>query len=178
MLNTGIGVLVWIYPTIRKALAKVKFVSSYSASKAKRRTSKRNRYRKLCEYLEEVINYVTDVTSTNFDAHFSEIVTFECKECGQSIVRNYNLLKDSDIVQCQNPNCNWSYIAHKENDNFTFEYYNLHFDCPECKKRNYINANDLLNLEVHKLKPVTCKKCETQFYIYWSLQLKKAENNN
>src|SRR4029434_6528478 len=52
-------------------------------------------------YLREVINYIEQITSTRFDAHFSNVVTFPCGACNQSIVRNSDLLKPGDIVRCQ-----------------------------------------------------------------------------
>ena len=129
----------------------------------------------LRKYIEEVISYIEDVTSSQFDSHFSENVTFKCNKCSQSIVRNSNLVKYGDIVQFQNPNCNTSYIANIQNGNFTFKNYKLHFDCRECKQRNYIEANDLLNLEKHKLQSVTCVNCETQYHVRWALELIKDE---
>jgi len=128
----------------------------------------------LRQYLGEVISYVGDVTSTRFDAHFSENVTLTCGRCDQSIVRNAKLLKEGDVVQCQNPNCTASYITHETRGNFTFEPYRLQFECQACKERNFVDANDLLKLERDHLQPLKCAACGAKYHAGWVLQLKPA----
>lgn len=126
--------------------------------------------KKLRRYLNEVISYIEDVTSTGFDAYFSQNVTFQCDKCGQNIVRSSTLIKDQDVVQCQNPNCNASFIAYKKQDQFSFERYQLHFDCLSCKERTFFDSNDMLKLEREKLHQFSCRNCGKRYQVHWILR--------
>lgn len=132
----------------------------------------------LRQYLGDVIVYIESVTSTRFDVHFSENVTFTCGKCNQSTVRNARLLKEGDVVQCQNPNCSASFVTHKNEGNFRFERYRLHFDCEACNGRNFVEANDLLELERDQLQPLTCVTCGAKYHAGWGLQLKPAPTDS
>ena len=91
-------------------------------------------------YLEEVVKYVEEITATRFDAHLSINTTFECGKCNQKIVRNRKLLKHGTVIQCQNPDCNASYIAGVENDEITVDLNQIWIDCKNCKKSTYFDA--------------------------------------
>lgn len=126
----------------------------------------------LREFLDSVFQYVENITNTQFDVHFSQNVTFSCKKCGQSIVRNSEILNEGDVVQCQNDNCNASYIAHETDGNFTFERYQLYFECKNCDERTYIEANALLKLERNTKTRVPCASCGAKYDAEWTIQLK------
>ena len=104
---------------------------------------------KLTRVLKEALAYIEEATSTRFDSHFSEKVSFNCGACEQLIVRNIKLLREGDIVQCQNTQCDLSYIAHKEDDAFRFEPYYLRLKCEKCEQVICLDANRVLELPVN-----------------------------
>lgn len=120
-------------------------------------------------YLEEVIKYIEDITETGSDAYFSSPVTFDCKKCKQKIVRNQKLLKPEDIVQCQNPNCNASYVTEIKNDEFVFQLYRISVDCKGCGESLYFEANVVLKIDPGKLLHFKCNKCNTRYVTGWLL---------
>ncbi|RCK43647.1 hypothetical protein TH25_21080 [Thalassospira profundimaris] len=121
-------------------------------------------------YLGEVIEYVEAVTSTAFDAHFSETVTFTCGKCGQSIVRNSELLKEETVVQCQNEQCNASYVTHVKDDEFTFEPYLIPLDCKSCGHRDRIEANAFMKMKTNESVIYVCDDCGTRHIVRWLLK--------
>lgn len=120
-------------------------------------------------YLEEVIQYVEEITETGSDAYFSSPVTFACEKCKQKIVRNRKLLKHETIVQCQNPNCNASYVTEIKNDEFIFDLYRLPIDCKNCGASAYFDANVFLKMNTNKFVILECNKCKTRYAAGWSL---------
>ncbi|MGF1629177.1 MAG: hypothetical protein ACFCUT_06870 [Kiloniellaceae bacterium] len=130
---------------------------------------------KLRSYLQEVIQYTEDITSTGFDAFFSQNVTFQCDKCGQSIVRNHTLLKEGDVVQCQNPACEESFVVHREGEEFRFKGHVFNFDCPSCERRNYIAANKLLKLDHDKRHRISCVSCGQSFSGHWVMALEPVD---
>lgn len=121
-------------------------------------------------YLEEVVKYVEEITETQFDAHFSLSATFECGKCNQTIVRNRKLLKHRTVIQCQNPNCNASYIAKVENDEISVDLNKIRLDCKNCEKGTYFDANDFLELKINERTSATCDKCGTRYIVRWGLE--------
>jgi DNA replicative helicase MCM subunit Mcm2 (Cdc46/Mcm family) len=103
-------------------------------------------------HLEEVIEYVEEVTSTGFDAYFSQNVTFTCGKCDRRIVRNSELLKEQDVIHCQNPECTASYITHIKGGEFTFKPYELPFECKSCHETTWIEANPFLQMKTNEQK--------------------------
>ena len=125
---------------------------------------------KLRLYLHEVIEYVEEVTKTSFDSHFSLNVTFTCKQCNQSVVRNRALLKDGDVVQCQNPNCIASFITNIENENFNFELYQIPIHCKECGENGYVDANEFRMMKTDEGKYYVCNVCGARYLVRWLLK--------
>jgi len=125
---------------------------------------------KLGSYVDEVISYVEEIARSKFDAHFSTNVTVKCGKCGQHIVRNANLLKENDVVQCQNPNCDASYIAQRRGDNHVFERHSLHMDCLACGERTFFDANKMLKVPYTEARAVVCPACSRRHQVRWNLQ--------
>lgn len=121
-------------------------------------------------YLDEVINYIEDITKTGSDFYFSLNVTFDCGKCNQKIVRNRELLKPETVVQCQNPNCDASYITKIENEEFIFDPHDVRIDCKKCGKSWYFEANSVLKMKTNQRRSLTCCKCGTRHIVRWSLQ--------
>lgn len=119
-------------------------------------------------YLEEVIKYVEEITETGSDAYFSSPITFACEKCKEKIVRNQKLLKSENIVQCQNPNCNASYVTEIENDEFIFRLYQLSIDCKKCGARKCFDANIFLKMNTSKSIILRCNKCGMRYAAGWS----------
>lgn len=119
-------------------------------------------------FIQEVIGYVENITSTGFDSHFSVKVSFACGACKQTVVRNSQVLKDGEIVQCQNPACDASYRVHKQGDQFTFETHTLDIPCNNCKGTVHIAANKLLKLDYWERVAVLCG-CGTRHVVVWRL---------
>ncbi len=121
-------------------------------------------------YLKEVIEYVEAATSTGFDAHFSETVTFACGKCDQSIVRNSVLLKEETVVQCQNEQCNASYITHVKDEEFTFEPYLIPLECRNCAHIDRIEANAFMKMKPNENVILICDNCGTRHLVRWILK--------
>lgn len=121
-------------------------------------------------YLGEVIEYIEQLTSTGFDLHFSKNVSFHCSKCGQSIVRNCELLEDGAVVQCQNPHCTASYLTHAEDGGFRFEFYQLRLDCKGCGESSHIEANTFLGMERDEARRFVCPECGTVHLVRWMVQ--------
>lgn len=121
-------------------------------------------------YLKEVVDYVEEITKTRFDFHFASNVTFECGKCGQKIVRNKSLLKEKTIVQCQNPNCDDSYITHIIDGEFEFESYQISLDCRNCGETTYIDANVFRNMKTDEGRVLVCDNCEARHLVRWLLK--------
>jgi len=125
--------------------------------------------KKLAAFLTEVIAYVEKTTSTGFDAHFSVKVTFECGACHQTIVRNARLLKEGEIVQCQNTACVASYKAYKESeDRYRFEPHLIAIPCKQCGGTMHVPANKLLKLPYWESATVLCE-CGARHVVRWQL---------
>lgn len=126
-------------------------------------------------YLDEVIRYVEQITSTDFDAHFTiSSVTFRCEACNEGIIRNSNLLKSGDRVRCQNPNCPELYIVQKENGKFRFDRCVFQFECPSCTALNPLKPNPLLALERNELLVTNCARCGTKLEGRWTVTITPA----
>lgn len=121
-------------------------------------------------YLEEVVKYVEELTSTNFDAYFSQNVTFKCGKCSKSIVRNRVLLKTGDIVQCQTPECVASYKTEFKNDDILFEPYLFNLECTNCRKEVSFEANAFLKMPYTSSRIAQCHGCDHKFYVRWQLE--------
>lgn len=132
---------------------------------------------KLSEFLREVIAYVEEITSTGFDAHFSEKVTLNCSACQQLTVRNRKLLKEHDIVQCQNPACKSSYKTAKDGEQFVFEHYTIDMPCKRCDKTMRFVANELLELPHNHTVVVRCE-CNARHQVSWAPQYGLLEDDN
>ncbi len=121
-------------------------------------------------YIQKVIEYIEEVTSTRFDFHFSQNVTFACGKCGQRIVRNRDLLKEEAVVQCQNPNCNASYVTRLTDGEFGFEPYQIPLDCRSCGQTAYIEANVFREMKPDEGRIVVCDNCGTRHLVRWLLK--------
>lgn len=121
-------------------------------------------------YLQDVITYIEEATSTRFDSHFSQNVTFQCGKCGQSIVRNSELIKEQDVVQCQNPQCTASYVTHVKDGEFTFEPYQVTLDCKSCGETASVEANAFLAMRTNEGKIWACEECGTRHLVRWLLK--------
>lgn len=124
----------------------------------------------LKEYLGEVIDYIEKLTSTSFDSFFSMNVTVKCSRCEQSIVRNSKLLKEGDIVQCQNPQCPASYIVHKKEEDFIFEPYLFTLECDKCGQKADYEANAFLKMSYRDSYRAKCNGCGAEHNVRWSLE--------
>lgn len=125
---------------------------------------------KLKPVLEKAIAYIEDVTSTRFDSHFSEKRTFTCGACKQLIVRNAKLLKDGNVIQCQNPSCDASFIAHEEGDRFYVESYLITMPCKGCQQDMNFDANRLLKMPYDQAFVARCGKCKARHQVRWMPQ--------
>lgn len=126
-------------------------------------------------FLNEVIAYIEAITSTRFDSHFSPTLTFTCDKCGQSIVRNSNLLKDKDIVQCQNEQCDASFIAHLKDGTYEIEPYQIELDCRSCGKKAYIEANVFRKMKTDEGRKYVCDKCGARHLVRWLIHYRLEE---
>jgi hypothetical protein len=125
--------------------------------------------KKLATFIREVIAYVTEVTATAFDAHFSEKVSFKCGSCDQMIVRNAALLQDNIVVPCQNPECEESYVTHRKGEEFLFKRHQFEIECKTCHKTMHFPAKKLLKLPYDHSATATCE-CGAQHLVCWRLQ--------
>ena len=132
---------------------------------------------KLVGFLGEVIAYVEEITNTRFDAHFSEKVTLNCSACQQLTVRNRKLLKEHDIVQCQNSRCKSSYKTAKDGEQFIFEHYTIDMRCKHCDETMRFAANELLDLPYDHAVVVRCE-CDARHQVSWVPQYGLLEDDN
>lgn len=121
-------------------------------------------------YLEEVLRYVEEINETGFDAHFSLNATLKCCECKQKIVRNLKLLENGTVVQCQNPNCDASYIIRIKNDETCYDPYQIPLDCKNCNETMYFEANIFLKMKHDEYILVSCDKCDARHVVDWNLR--------
>lgn len=125
---------------------------------------------KLKPFLEEVVRYIEEITETRFDAHLSQNAVFECGKCKQKIVRNQKLLKHGTVIQCQNPNCNASYITKIENDKISVDLNEIQLDCKNCQNIIYFDANEFLKMKTNEHASVTCDECGARHVVLWRLK--------
>lgn len=138
--------------------------------KSKTDQPKKKDSKNLKNYLESVISYIEDLTSTSFDSHFSMNVTLQCPKCEKATVRNEKLLKDGQIVQCQSPECSASYITHRNEDgSISFETYLLTIKCPNCDEEASYDANFFVKMKYREACIATCDKCGKKQKIWWRL---------
>lgn len=123
----------------------------------------------LIPILEKTVSYIEDATSTKFDSHFSTKVNFTCGTCKQLIVRNAMLLKEGDVVQCQNTACDLSYIAHKDEERFSFEPYLFRLQCKSCDEEMSFDANRVLKMSHDRRFVVRCQ-CGARHQVQWTPQ--------
>lgn len=125
---------------------------------------------KLGAFIRDVIAYVTETTATAFDLHFSEKVKLKCGSCNHMIVRNAAVLHADTVVQCQNPECDESYVTHREGKEFLFKRHQFELDCKECGKKMHFAANKLLTLPYDHSVTAVCKECGARHLVCWRLQ--------
>ncbi len=85
-------------------------------------------------------------------------------------MRNSELLKEQDIVQCQNPQCTASYVTQIKDGEFTFEPYQLSLECKSCGHVAYFDANIFLQMKPEEYRTFSCEKCGTRHLVRWLLR--------
>ena len=123
---------------------------------------------KLKRFVEEVLSYVAKLSATRFDAHFSENASLHCPACPELTIRNRQLLQDNDIVQCQNTQCDESFVTHVSGDEFSFKRHTIDLTCPACGEINVFAANKFLSLPRGHSEFVTCD-CGERQVVLWQL---------
>lgn len=121
------------------------------------------------DQLNEIVNYIEEVSKSGFDMDFYLPVKFICGVCKQWIVRNSRMVQDADIVDCQNPNCKASYIAHKNGEEFTFERRTFTINFPGCGHKATYDANNVLGLERDRHHIFPCPTCGYKQIVAWKL---------
>lgn len=145
--------------------------------KSKNAVIKKHDATNLKDYLAKVIEYLEQFNKSSADFHLSRNITVECSACNQKIIRNITLLKDRDIVYCQNPECSATYQIHKqEKDGFRFQPYICEHKCHNCEHVMVFEVGPLLKLKYEQHKTVACAKCKTEYVIHWKLAIAEKED--
>jgi hypothetical protein len=124
-------------------------------------------------FLQGVLDYIRDLTSPRFDAHFANSVTFECVRCDKKIVRTEKALKEGDLVTCQDPSCGAIHVTSKVGSEFTFQLHQITIKCTNCDETGHVDADRILNLPKNEPVYYRCE-CGSRYTIGWRLQYSPA----
>ncbi len=120
------------------------------------------------QFLSDVADYIADTTASQFDAHFSNDVNFECIKCAGPIARNIKTLRQDEIVTCANPSCGFMYRTIREKDEFTFHPIQYKLECANCERTLYIDGNRVLGLDYHERLNTQCE-CGSEYTVGWKV---------
>lgn len=103
---------------------------------------------------------------------FGEEVSFICS-CGEKNRRRAALLRDKQEVCCINPDCKYTWKAHKEGDEFTFESVTFPVNCEECDAENHMPHRFFFNMKPDELGSFSCRECRHKNYVQWQLMQRR-----
>lgn|SRR5215203_366691 len=116
----------------------------------------------LAGYLSALIEEIEGAANNTFDTNMANVVTFDCDECGQPLIKNVESLEEAPIIVCINSNCRAQYAMRKEGDAFTRQIRSAEFECGECKTANYVRAH---HLREDRSLTVPCVQCGTKYIV-------------
>lgn len=96
----------------------------------------------------------TSMTTSGFGPE----VRFNC-ECGALNKRRLGLLRHGQEVSCINPNCEWSWIAHKNGESFDFSRAEVNVKCPKCLEADALPFRGMKKMKFGQIAKWICPKC-------------------
>ena len=114
----------------------------------------------LKEYLKELIQFVEPACSNTFDTNIAEVVNFECRQCGQPIIRNKASIEKNPFATCLSENCQAQHDVYQEGGQYFIRLCQAEFICPDCQTSNYVPLHQMA--EGVKL---SCVECNRQYII-------------
>jgi hypothetical protein len=103
---------------------------------------------------------------------FGEAVTFTCS-CGEKNRRRAELLQDKQEVFCINPDCKYTWRAHKEGEEFTFESVTFPVNCEKCDAENHMPHRFFFNMKPDEMGSFSCRECSHKNYVQWRLMQRR-----
>jgi hypothetical protein len=108
------------------------------------------------EFYERVLSELEPFVSNHFTAAMTNIIEFECSECGETVVISSHGLKTAGHATCLH--C-WLRYSHREqNGEPRFFLEEPKIECDECKKDIYLPLAELKDGYEFK-----CRHCKTRF---------------
>lgn len=155
-------------------------ISSYLHVRVPRKKGehpKRIQDSKIREYIVEVIGFIESITKTQFDGYFAPTVQFSCCVCEKTIIRNERLLKSDGVVQCQNPDCDASYVTKIDGENYIFDLYQVDLACKNCGAVEKVAANKVFRLKTDEGTIYTCDNCGSEHLVRWVIRVSLEEES-
>lgn len=101
-----------------------------------------------------------------------EEVSFTCS-CGEKNRRRAALLRDNQEIFCINPECKYTWKAHKEGDEFTFESVTFPVDCEKCDAENHMPHRFFFNMKPDEMGSFSCRECRHKNFVQWRLMQRR-----
>lgn len=96
-------------------------------------------------------------------------VSFPC-ECGETNKRRAELLEHGQIVHCINPDCRWSWTAHKVGNEFRFESLSADFTCQGCGVAQHLPWRAFFTMRYDERASFLCSECGYKNFVIWGLK--------
>lgn len=128
----------------------------------------------LAKYLGELMPEVEAAASNAFDSNLAGVITFDCDECGQPVIRNTDSLKQQAevVITCNNPKCRAQYSIRQDAAGYTRELRSADFTCAECGTKNYIRVH-LLREDVNLT--IACVGCRSKVVVSKEWVIRKVD---
>lgn len=115
----------------------------------------------LKRYLQAIIPDISSAAANTFNSNLSLVAHCKCKACGQVIIRNVESIKRNPVVMCTNEHCKALYDVTVEEEKTTWKLRELNFECPNCKKENYLGLHHLKEKQIIK-----CFSCSKRYVLF------------
>lgn len=119
-------------------------------------------------YLQELVPEV-ETLCLSPRSNLAMFVTFECRACKKTIVRNHESLAEGAIVTCTKTGCGATYtVSGLDTHTPSLEMLQIEFECPACNTKNFLDKHLLRHGAT-----ITCVACPKKIAVtlVWRLSL-------
>lgn len=115
---------------------------------------------------------------TLISSGLGERVSFPCA-CGTSNARRAGLLKEGQVVNCLNPDCDERWTVQIEDGEHEFHRRQMAVTCTGCGMEGFFPEKQLHALPRNEVMRFDCSECGVSNFVMWKLMhLKRAEQPN
>lgn len=122
-------------------------------------------------FLEKVAQELHSFVDRSFTSTLAAVASFDCAECGNTIVANAEGARERGLVTCLNPQCEARYRAVADGDELFFHLCTSSTTCPECKAEITLGESHMkIGYEF------SCPSCQVKYrFVHQSWQFERAQ---